>query len=517
MSKGNDVSGGKGMGTKTKTNTNTVLITVLLGLGLLTGCSKAEKIQATPFPKERSTSLPDIPGQTPESETREDQSSTQSFQGDALLPEGPWVVFRTATGIWGFNEDGSGLTEIYSGSVVAPLDLKAGYHQPYLAFVTTSDPGTLQNLTLQIITIPNGELVKSIPLAAAQYEPEDTHEICDPKYEAARAVTIANGLAWNGEGNKLAFVARINGPTSDLYLYDLDQDQITQLTDGPSQAYDVNWSASGDYIIHFGASCFGTGAGFAMNGVWAARSDNGGVIDLYDPPQDSGGEVFLGNYWSSEDSFYAASWTGCPYRDLRLVEVEDQLVTMVHEGCFWDYALGPTGLIAVLTNEMISDQPGVSFYMERNAQGEFPLFTFWELDQGSAVDIQGPFAFVQRTTNSGPEVVSLNINDGSSGWYQGQGDIPLLGPGALEDLYVWLEGDRLYLVRDDRSAPVLLTDRGAEGMFWFEDLTEENIVNRLVYVEGGESGRLVMVSSPDFIPEILAEGLTPRGGFSLIR
>jgi hypothetical protein len=490
-------------------------ILILVQAIVLSGCGTAAEPQTTPFKKQVSTSTAAEPVEEMEAT---DQAALPTQQEDGLSVEGPWIVFKTADGIWGLNSNGTGLTQLYSGHIVAPSDLRVGYSSPNLAFITASDPLTLQDLTLQIITIPLGKVMKSIPLSTPENDPDVSVEICDPKYEAARAATIANGLAWNRQGNKLAFVARINGPTSDLYLYDAELDQISQLSDGPSQAYGVNWSASGDFIIHFGASCFGTGAGFQMDGVWAARSDQTGMVSLYEPEKGSFNELFLGNYWSNQDAYYATSSGECPYQDLRLIEIEDRQITMVHEGCFWDYDLGPTGLIAVLSNEIISEQPGLSIYMERDGEGEFPLFGSMPLDGGQEVIIQGPTVFVQYwdESGSGPQVVSYNISEGTSGWYQGSGEIPTLGPGAMEELYAWQEGEKLYLVQGIGTSPRLLTDRGARNLFWFDDIQDGTIYNRLIYVEKGSPEKLYMISSPDFQPHHLADGLEPRGDFLLL-
>ena len=73
-------------------------------------------------------------------------------------------------------------------------------------------------------------------------------------------------VAWQpGDGRLLAFIGASNGPTADLYLYDTQTREITQLTDGPSQAVLPVWSPDGQYILHLGAKL---GAALRWSDYW---------------------------------------------------------------------------------------------------------------------------------------------------------------------------------------------------------------------------------------------------------
>ena len=103
------------------------------------------------------------------------------------------------------------------------------------------------------------------------------------------AIAQYDSIAWQpGEGRFLAFIGSMNGPTADLYVYDTQTEEITQLTDGNSQAINPTWSPDGEYILHFGVSWIppfgGAIVGYnRLDGVWSVRMVDEKVIKLPKP------------------------------------------------------------------------------------------------------------------------------------------------------------------------------------------------------------------------------------------
>jgi hypothetical protein len=92
---------------------------------------------------------------------------------------------------------------------------------------------------------------------------------------------------WSPDGRYLAFVAAIDGPSADLYVYDTLLDQVSRLTDGPNQAVIMGWSPDGRWIIHAEASGFELVEGMlptpgGFQAVWAVSVDGSTVKKLYD-------------------------------------------------------------------------------------------------------------------------------------------------------------------------------------------------------------------------------------------
>jgi hypothetical protein len=252
-----------------------------------------------------------------------------------------------------------------------------------------------------------------------------------------------------------------------------------------------------------------------MDGVWASNVETEDVISLYEPDQESYGEEFVANYWSAEDAVYVITRSGCPAKDLRLVDIQTQDVTMVHEGCFWDYAGYPPEIIAVLDGPDFSDEPGLYLYSAEN----FQLLNYAAFENGRELG-RYENMFLVKTFESNqnlPEISSVNIEDGSAGWYQGQGDFPHNRPGFAAS-YAWLEGEYFYFLPEDAVQPILLSDQGASFPFWVEDFSgaSGDIRNHLLYFVDDGFGTLYIASEPDFIPIPISEGLVPGGGFTRV-
>jgi hypothetical protein len=145
-------------------------------------------------------------------------------------------------------------------------------------------------------------------------------------------------VAWQpGDGRLLAFIGAINGPTADLYLYDSQTREITQLTDGPSQAVLPVWSPDGQYILHFGVSWvppFGGAIGGAnqLDGVWAVRASDGKVITL--PKNEGSNPHFVG--WQDNSHYITYDAGECSSENLRSVDVvSGELTPMMNAGFYY--------------------------------------------------------------------------------------------------------------------------------------------------------------------------------------
>lgn len=278
--------------------------------------------------------------------------------GEALAPGGPWLLISASSGLWAVNEDGSGLTRLTQQPIVAPSTLARAVSPDgrSVAFIS-GDEDRLHNLTLNLLTLPGGEVKQITRLTSAATEPGADAVMLDNKVEAVRAVTDVNSLAWSPDGTVLAFIGVQQGATADLYTYSTLTGKIAQLTDGPAQAYGPEWSPDGKYIIQFGVTTFGTGAGYSMAGAWAARADNSGVVDLYKPQ--GSGEEFVG--WLDNDTFVVSSWTPvCGPQSLRAVTIGVKDQSYLVGGCFTGAAMTGSGnLIITGAEEMGSELSGV--------------------------------------------------------------------------------------------------------------------------------------------------------------
>jgi hypothetical protein len=243
----------------------------------------------------------------------------------------PVLLFPTDNGLAFVNADGTGKTLLGAGSPSFDFNLGGEFapNAGLLAINIGDNPFTPDTegccvLTVNLMNLPANTLRVITPLFSpemqqALQEASNTGER-NAAVEAGIAVAEnADTLAWSPDGRYLAFIAAIDGPSSDVYSYDRDTGQIRRLTDGPNQAARLFWSPDSQWIIHEEVESFGTGAGWNVKAVWAAAPDGSGNRKLYDAEY-SGDEVFV--TWVSPDTFLVYSWTAIGLQNIRLVNVD---------------------------------------------------------------------------------------------------------------------------------------------------------------------------------------------------
>jgi hypothetical protein len=184
---------------------------------------------------------------------------------------------------------------------------------------------------------------------------------------AAYAIRDYDNVAWQpGEGQLLAFMGGMNGPTSDLYLYDTESGEITQLTSGLSQSVFPNWSPDGNYILHYGVSWRGPFGGAIighdhLDGIWAVRAADGEVIPLPTPKSVSFNLVG----WEDEDHYLTYDSDADCARNLRSVDVVTGKATPLIPTAFYYYiARSPeNGALLFSGAEGCADSPGEGIFL----------------------------------------------------------------------------------------------------------------------------------------------------------
>jgi len=304
---------------------------------VLAACNTADEVLPSPSMTPTTHVLPteeDIPTVEETSAEPETTPAGEPSIPDApLSTDGPWLVFTAADGIYAMNSDGSGMTRLLEVELIdwARSTLRASRQGGILAFTS---PGERDfDIDLTIFSIPERGVLRTITLTSG-IEAMPEGPVRDDTTQAREAVAYFHPFDLAPDGSQVAFMGVIDGPSSDLYVYDIAADTITRLTDGPAQGYDPHFSPDGSYIVHFSADSFGSGAGYSMDGAWAARADDSGVISLYDPSNQSA-EEFVG--WVDDSTFLVNSWNaGCGPNNLRTIDIDTLDISILWRHAFND-------------------------------------------------------------------------------------------------------------------------------------------------------------------------------------
>jgi len=159
-------------------------------------------------------------------------------------------MYAGPKGIWISRPDGTSLTKLTDLGLDG-IDLRRvrSPNGDRLALIVQTEKG----LDLVEVLIPGGE-TKTIAHLYSITNDELIANPTSPEAFTAYAIRDYDNLAWQPGGRYLAFVGAMDGPTSDLYLYDTETGEIKRLTDGEAQAVFPSWSWDGEFILLFGVS-----------------------------------------------------------------------------------------------------------------------------------------------------------------------------------------------------------------------------------------------------------------------
>jgi hypothetical protein len=317
----------------------------ILFYGLLPGCS----IPSASLPL---TATAPIAASTPT--TTPAPSPTPSATPLAPLDEeGPWLAFslpgESNHGIIITNLDGSGYHQIKLPQIFEPIQI-SGSSSPNGAHaaIRVTNPeleasNQVLSTSLWIISLPNGEVVRKIPLTgehASLWLEENP-----PTATQGLSTTILGApYKWSPDGRFLAFSGALDGESTDLYIYDIVADQIIQLTDGSKQAVIHSWSPDSRWILHE-ATMFYIPEARVIYSSWAA-SVEGEVVRLEYGPFNN--HPIIG--WFSEETLltYTRRDHGSS-KELRLVNLRNGNTEYLYNQPFYEAAFDPDSS-AILLN-----------------------------------------------------------------------------------------------------------------------------------------------------------------------
>ncbi len=442
---------------------------------------------------------------------------TSPQTGPAAPGPGPWLLYTMASpsgigyppirDLWAASADGASVRQVVAESPEShPLAYTPGPggHVAYLTLSTDREPWLQPCLALNLLDLETGTHRAVARLTSDAVEASDEFPP-----DAKRAIADEPSLAWSPDGSQLAFIAALGDSGADLYLYDVAGDFIKRLSDEPDHAALPTWSPDGAYIAFQEMRTFGTGAGYAVEHLWAAAADGTGIVDLFAVGEDAytGGEIYIG--WTGAGELVFHDFIN--RANLRRANPATGETVLLREACLDDAALDPTtGTTLVVLHPAEygcgrEDSPAGAFLVSPDGstvqavEGDSfdPAWSavderFYTLTYGSGIVSIAP---------SGEAAVVATMDDG---WY----GMPLISPDG--STWAWT-GNGVWVgpygepPRQIDEAIVYQANRFVSPLAaWHPD------GDRLLYV-GDEA--LYTAAAPNFAPELVAEGLTPTGWF----
>ncbi len=342
-------------------------------------CSAAAALTLLACVPEPGVILPDVPTPSPTPTRTPDPTSTPAppatpprpvrptptptpLADQPLSPRGPWLAFTAAAhpeyeewafGLFAANADGSGLTQLVAEPVLPftrPEEAVApGGSQ--LAFIASSERFGGGELSLSILTLPGGDIRPVTPLTPP--DPAARRE-ADPAFASALLAVEHQTAVWSPQGTHLAFVSAHEGPSADLYMYNLFTRLAVRLGSEPGQAAQPVWSPDGRYIAYGVVEDYEAEQSARLDEIWVAWGGGGSrslaeiTAGADDPALE---EDIIG--WSGPDLLLVAAWDRqlppeCNRLRLREINVWTGERRVLWPGSFSDVALDPASGVVLI-------------------------------------------------------------------------------------------------------------------------------------------------------------------------
>ncbi len=360
----------------------TLLVLLLFSIasfGLLSSCNPLSLTLSpdsigtnTPLPS--STFTPEIPTatststRTPLPTSTRTPTITPTFTA-TLAPEGPYLILdasplRNNESIFVItNANGEGRKEInlpemgYVGwglqEAISPDGKWIAYH--------TGTYGAPYDLTLHLFNIADNSTIRIASLLSDNY-PDILSEVVEAlggPTENINMTTVEWALhdgidvvAWSPDNRYLAFAGQIDGPSSDLYLFDVTSLSYRRLTDDPQNIGSITWSPDGQWILYENTI---PGSIYMGSSLHAIRPESEMVLN---PMELESGFWWRGQGWLSETEYLITGQGdgGDPY-DLHTVNIQTGQITSIWRDLYFAYAYDPENQLFILAGAPNELQP----------------------------------------------------------------------------------------------------------------------------------------------------------------
>jgi Tol biopolymer transport system component len=313
--------------------------------------------------------------------------------------------------------------------------------------------------------------------------------------------TTPPAIVWSPDGDRAVFLAAIDHPTLELYLFDSSDLSVTRLSEVSRDIYQPTWSPDGQWVVYDETDGLNMIGLWAVTAVKAVRANASQTVTLYEPQ--SYAEPRLG--WSSQDTFVVHSVRERGPVDLREISLDGGEASLIFAGACNNPVFNPdSGLAAFLTTDDFNDpaaQPAGIYTASKTqpakllAAGNWNALA-WVSDPGLFLAVKDPSGAVSISPSG--QQVSFD-NESSLPKISPRGDV-LAFSGGKDSTN---PGLRLYSFQGELETEV--SSDPVDNLLWLPD-------GSLVYSQGGGLYQLAM---PTGQPAKLAENAVLLGWLSV--
>ena len=357
-------------------------LAAIAALLIVTGCTtRSPQLSGTHSPT--ITGAKNMPSATirPTMPSAIAQTTTLSTPTSPLPPDGPYFAYLKEDGgnalrLLGIGATGgSQLTLPAGASFSSCLACLVSPDTEWLVFWTGSlhDPGQpitsrRYELSLHLLSLSNGTSRTIVELLSDDYPSnflsnasdlasdfrEDPNVLAE-SFEWAFNTGIFSA-SWSPNGRYLAFAGQMDGPSSDLYVYDTVLNTIQRRSSGRGSIMGLDWSPDGRWILQSSAFLFGEGAELDFH----ATTPDGAEYHDFDLTGLFGG-------WLSTKSFFTYhSQNGPGDFGLAVTNIETDQTQIVWPNSFDDFTYDPLNGLLLLGSSgpfVAPDGPQAGLYL----------------------------------------------------------------------------------------------------------------------------------------------------------
>ncbi|HEX2993267.1 MAG TPA: hypothetical protein VHP14_00490 [Anaerolineales bacterium] len=305
--------------------------------------------------------------------------------------DGPRLVYQGDPAVYMMYFDGAGKKKLNlpSDFVIQYLEQNISPDGKWIAFHTGSEEN--KDIALNLFSIETGESILITSLLSPDY-PHNFQKAFD-RIQTSQKVFFNKGaissamfelgfdltmVSWSPDSRFLAFAGEMDGPTSDLYLYDMESQTIRRMFDDLLNLGSLEWADDGQVIFF---SNIVPGEIYSWHIYYAIDVENGHVQEF-----DVAGWDIIDTCFESESCFWHYQGDGGDPNNISLLDTASGKSKTIWGSTFQDYAISlPDKLIIVSGPYAEEPEPGtyfVDFAGKRKKISDifFERFIYWDAE-----------------------------------------------------------------------------------------------------------------------------------------